>query len=84
MATQLFWYRNAYRATRQRIKKEGRNIFENGMPLQFTARGKIWTFGFWIIDKSLLKEHLSQANKAGFLTKKVAGAIYLRKKEKKR
>jgi len=83
MATQLSWYRNAYRAARQRIRELGKNASEGGMPLQFTEGSKVWTFGFWIIDKDPLSEHRREANKAGFLTKKAAGAIYLRKKEKR-
>ena len=86
MVTQLFWYRNAYKATRQAIKKEGKNAFWQGMPLQFIDRRKnTWTFGFWIISKDAkeIAQDRIQCNKAGFLTKKVANAMYLRKKPAK-
>jgi hypothetical protein len=83
MVTQLFWYRNAYKATKQAIKREGKNAFWQGMPLQFIDKRKnIWTFGFWLVGESPkeIAEHRNQSHKAGFLTKKVANAMYLRKK----
>jgi hypothetical protein len=86
MPPQLFWYRNAYKATRQAIKEEGKNAFWQGMPLQFTEHGRTWTFGFWIIgkDQARLAEDIRQCHKAGFFTKKVSTALYLRKKPKEK
>jgi len=84
MAPPLFWYRNAYKAARQAIKKEGKNAFWQGMPLQFTERGITWTFGFWLIgkDEAAIKEDIRQCRKAGFLAVKRANAIYMRRKPK--